>query len=59
MRPVGLIASMLGMLIAADARDDAAKKDLEQFQGKWNLISAEKDGKKTPQEDAKKITLTI
>ncbi len=47
------------VLIAADARDDAAKKDLEKFRGNWQLISAERDGKKTPQEDARKITLTI
>jgi uncharacterized protein (TIGR03067 family) len=59
MRPYGLIASLLGVLIAADAGDDAAKKDLEKFQGNWQLISAERDGKKTPQEEAKKITLTI
>ena len=59
MRPYGLIASVLGVLIAADAGDDAAKKDLEKFQGNWQLISAERDGKKTPQEDAKKITLSI
>jgi uncharacterized protein (TIGR03067 family) len=59
MRPYGLIASVLGMLIAADVGDDAAKEDLEKFQGHWNLISAERDGKKTPQEDAKKLTLSI
>jgi uncharacterized protein (TIGR03067 family) len=59
MRPFGLIASTLGVLIAADAGDDAAKKDLEKFQGNWHLISAERGGKKTPPEDAKKITLSI
>ena len=57
MRLFALIA--VTVLIAADARDDAAKKDLEKFQGNWQLISAERDGKKTPDEDAKKITLTI
>ena len=49
----------VGLLIAADAGDDAAKQDLAKFQGNWQLISAERDGKKTPEEDAKKITLTI
>jgi hypothetical protein len=43
MRPYGLIASVLGVLIAADAGDDAAKTDLERFQGHWSLISAERD----------------
>ena len=57
MRSFGLIAVVV--LVAADAGDDAAKKDLEKFQGNWQLISAERDGKTTPQEDAKKITLTI
>ena len=57
MRP--LIALLVIVLIAADATDDAAKKDLAKFQGNWQLISAERDGKKTPDEDAKKITLTI
>jgi len=47
------------MLIAADARGDDAKKDLEKFQGHWQLISAERDGKKTPDEEAKKTHLTI
>ena len=57
MRPFALIA--VTVLIAANARDDAAKKDLEKFQGNWQMISAERDGKKTPPEDSKKITLTI
>jgi uncharacterized protein (TIGR03067 family) len=59
MRFYGLLASFLIVLSAVDASDDAAKKDLAKFQGNWNLISAERDGKKTPEEEAKKITLTI
>ncbi len=47
------------VLIAADPSDDAATKDLAKFQGNWTLISAERDGKKTPEEEAKKIKLTI
>jgi uncharacterized protein (TIGR03067 family) len=47
------------VLIAADTGDDAAKKDLERFQGNWSLISAERDGKRTPDEDARKIKLAI
>jgi uncharacterized protein (TIGR03067 family) len=54
-----LFTLTLDLLIATDARDDATKKDLEKFQGNWQLISAERDGKKTPQVEAKKITLTI
>lgn len=59
MKPFGLMALLFGTLIAADAGDDPAKKDLAKFQGNWQLISMERDGKKTPPEDAKKITLTI
>ena len=58
MQHVGLVASMIGVLIA-DTGDGAATKDLAKFQGSWQLNSAERDGKKTPQEDAKKITLSI
>jgi uncharacterized protein (TIGR03067 family) len=47
------------LLIAASTGDDAGKNDLEKFQGNWSLISAERDGKKTPEEEAKKIKLTI
>ena len=56
MRSFGLI--FVTVLIAADASGDA-KKDLAKFQGNWRLISAERDAKTTPEEDAKKITLTI
>lgn len=59
MRSFGLIASMLCVLLAADTSDDAAKNDLAKFQGNWSLISAERDGKKTPEEDARKIKLAI
>jgi uncharacterized protein (TIGR03067 family) len=55
----GLTAVMVGLLIAADTRDDAARKDLDKFQGSWTLISLERDGKKMPPEEARKIKLTI
>ena len=38
---------------------DAAKNDLAKFQGNWTLISAERDGKMTPEDDARKLKLTI
>lgn len=59
MRIHALLVLSVGLLLAADPKDDDAKKDLERFQGKWTLISAQRDGKKTPDEEAKKITLTI
>lgn len=45
--------------MAADATNDDAGKDLKSFQGNWNLISAERDGKQLPPEEIKKIKLTI
>jgi uncharacterized protein (TIGR03067 family) len=59
MRPHGIIALAVSLLLAADAPDEAAKKDMDKFQGKWALISAQRDGKKTPEEEVRKIKLTI
>lgn len=60
MKQAILIFLTVSLLIAAtDPMKDAAKIDMEKFQGKWNLISAERDGKKTPPEEVKKIKLTI
>lgn len=38
-------ALSVGLLMAADAKDDAVKKDTEAMQGKWQLVSLERDGK--------------
>lgn len=58
-QPYRMIVCAIGLVIATDANDDAVKKDLEKFQGNWTLISVERDGKKTPEEEAKKIKLSI
>ncbi len=34
-----------GLLVAADAKDDAVKKDMDAPQGKWQLVSLTRDGK--------------
>jgi uncharacterized protein (TIGR03067 family) len=60
MKLQALLALVVGFLVAADDSTDAtAKKDLERFQGNWTLISLERDGKKSSQEEAKKFKLTI
>src|SRR5262249_36579485 len=60
MRMQALLPVIIGFFIAADdPKDNAAKKDLERFQGNWTLISLERDGKKVPQDEAKKLKLTI
>lgn len=48
------------LFLAADAsKDDAIKKELEKFQGAWQLVSAETDGKKAPEEAVKQIKVVI
>ena len=47
-----------GPLLAADnAKDEAIKKDRKKYEGTWQVVSLEVDGKKTAEEDAKKITV--
>jgi uncharacterized protein (TIGR03067 family) len=45
--------------VAADAADDASKKDLEKLQGTWQLQSATRDGVAAPAEEGPKIKLTF
>ena len=40
-------ALAVGLLVAGDAKDDAVKKDMEALQGKWQIVSLERDGKST------------
>src|SRR5436305_183259 len=54
-----LLVLTAGLLTGADPQDEAAKKDMERFQGNWRLVSVERDGKKTPPDEANKITLAI
>jgi len=44
---------------ANSSNDDAIKKELNKFQGTWLLVSAETDGKKTPDEVVKTIKVVI
>jgi uncharacterized protein (TIGR03067 family) len=48
------------LLLGADsAKDTAAKKELEKFQGTWQLVSAETDGKKAPEDRVKQTRVVI
>src|SRR5438093_13427419 len=47
--PLGAWAAVLPA--AADDKEDAAKKELEKFQGTWVFFSAEQDGKQLPKTD--------
>jgi uncharacterized protein (TIGR03067 family) len=53
----GLLAA--GLLLAADAKDDAAKKELDKFTGTWKAASMVEDGKEAPRDEVEKVSLTV
>jgi uncharacterized protein (TIGR03067 family) len=48
-----------GLAFAADAKDDATKKDEQKFNGTWKAVSIEYDGKEVPKDAVDKVTLTV
>jgi uncharacterized protein (TIGR03067 family) len=48
---IGVALGAGGLLAAGDAREKAARKDLEAFAGKWKAASVETGGKKAPAEE--------
>jgi uncharacterized protein (TIGR03067 family) len=56
-----LLAVMSGafLLVATAAGDDAVKAELKKVEGTWQLMSAVKDGKATPDDVVKKIRVVI
>lgn len=44
---------------AAEAKDLFVREELERFQGTWQLVSAESDGRPTPEEQTKAVRVTI
>jgi uncharacterized protein (TIGR03067 family) len=53
-----LLIVVAGLLVAADAKDDAVKNETKKFQGTWVLVSGERDGEKVRDEDVKKSKIT-
>jgi len=45
--------------LAADASDEAAKRDIEKWQGAWQAVSMENDGKPMAADQLKKIELNV
>ncbi len=45
-------------VLADDAREKAARKDLETFAGQWKAASVERDGKKAPDEELADVFVT-
>jgi uncharacterized protein (TIGR03067 family) len=54
-----LVGSALCLLLAADAAQDAAKKDAMQLQGEWKLVSGERNGQPLPEDVVKSATRTF
>lgn len=55
-----LLVLSVGLLIAADAKDDdAAKKELKKLSGTYVLVSGESKGEKLPEKQIKGISLVI
>lgn len=55
---ITLLALTAAFLVAADAKDDDAKKELKKFEGTWVLVSGEKDGAKVADEHVQKNKIT-
>jgi uncharacterized protein (TIGR03067 family) len=53
MRRQMLLVLTVSLLLAADAADDAAKKDLKLFEGTWKITSMEAEGMKLPEDQFK------
>lgn len=58
MRSISLVALVAFATLARPA-DDAAKAELKKFQGTWQLVSAQSDGKKTDKATVAKIGVVI
>jgi uncharacterized protein (TIGR03067 family) len=53
-----LMVLTAGLLLAANRQQDGdAKKELQTFQGTWMLVSAERDGKKVPDEKTRLVIM--
>ena len=52
-----LLIAMTSLSAAGDDKDKAIKEDRKKYEGTWQVVSLEVDGKKTAEEDAKKITV--
>jgi uncharacterized protein (TIGR03067 family) len=62
-RTIGLSALGLALIAVAaittadDAKDEAIKNDRKLIEGTWRVVALEVDGNKSPDEDARKITV--
>lgn len=59
MRLHALLVLAVGLLVAADAKEDDAKKELKKLEGTWQVVSMEMDGQKQPEDEAKQFKIVI
>jgi uncharacterized protein (TIGR03067 family) len=59
MRIHARLALAVGLLIAADAKDDDAKKELKRLSGFYVMVSGESKAEKLPEERIKEAKMTI
>ena len=52
-----LVTALGAVATAGDAKDEAIKKDLKQYEGTWRVVALEVNGNKVRDEDAKKLTV--
>ncbi len=57
MRQQFFLTAVVGLRLAADASDDAVKKDIKLFEGTWTVTSMEIEGMKAPEETYKNSKL--
>jgi uncharacterized protein (TIGR03067 family) len=54
-----LLIVTVGMPMAADVKEDGARQDLAKLQGRWEMVSSERDGIPMPADDVKTYSRTI
>jgi uncharacterized protein (TIGR03067 family) len=60
MKTALLVMLSAGLALAADTpKEDPAKRELEKFQGTWNLVGVEKDGKKSFPKEGEKVGVRV
>ena len=59
MRIQALLVLTIGLLIAADAKDDDAKKELKKLAGNYVMVSGESKAEKLPEERIKEAKMII
>ena len=55
----GVVVGVVRVSARGDEASPAVKDELAKFQGTWQLVAAEKDGERTPEERTRPIRVTI